>query len=102
MFERNCSACRSPSFRQCQPCSRAEAVLAAGMGKTVQAANKEGRLNLHVGRYGTEVFLNEFRKEYPEIKVVTVNGTAPAPFFILDGIAKAMENMGHHAAKTRL
>ena len=45
------------------------------------------------GRYGTEVFLNEFRKEYPEIKVVTVNGTAPAPFFILDGIAKAMENM---------
>jgi len=46
-----------------------------------------------VGRYGTEVFLNEFRKEYPEIKVVTVNGTAPAPFFILDGIAKAMENM---------
>jgi hypothetical protein len=70
--------------------------------KTVQAANKEGRLNLHVGRYGTEVFLNEFRKEYPEIKVVTVNGKAPAPFFILDGIAKAMENMGHHAAKTRL
>jgi ABC-type Fe3+ transport system substrate-binding protein len=43
--------------------------------KTVQAAKKEGRLNFYVGRYGTEAFLNEFRKEYPEIKVVTVNGT---------------------------
>ncbi len=43
--------------------------------KTLEAAKKEGRLNLYVGRYGTEVFLNEFRKEYPEIKVVTVNGT---------------------------
>ena len=43
--------------------------------KTVSAAKKEGRLNLYVGRYGTEIFLNEFRKEYPEIKVVTVNGT---------------------------
>jgi hypothetical protein len=43
--------------------------------KTVEAAKKEGRLNLYVGRYGTEVFLNEFRKEYPAIKLVTVNGT---------------------------
>ena len=61
--------------------------------KVVAAAKKEGRFNFYVGRYGTEVFLNEFRKEYPEIKVVTVNGTAPAPFFILDGIAKATDNM---------
>jgi iron(III) transport system substrate-binding protein len=43
--------------------------------KTLAAAKKEGRFNFYVGRYGTEVFLNEFRKEYPEIKVVTVNGT---------------------------
>lgn len=43
--------------------------------KTVEAAKKEGRFNFYVGRYGTEAFLNEFRKEYPEIKVVTVNGT---------------------------
>ncbi len=43
--------------------------------KTLQAAKKEGRLNFYVGRYGTEAFLNEFRKEYPEVKVVTVNGT---------------------------
>src|SRR5262249_9396508 len=43
--------------------------------KTLQAAKKEGRLNFYVGRYGTETFLNEFRKEYPEVKVVTVNGT---------------------------
>jgi len=41
----------------------------------LQAAKKEGRLNFYVGRYGTETFLNEFRKEYPEVKVVTVNGT---------------------------
>jgi hypothetical protein len=46
-----------------------------------------------VGRSGQRYFQTKFRKEYPEIKVVTVNGTAPAPFFILDGIAKAMENM---------
>ncbi len=43
--------------------------------KVVAAAKKEGRFNFYVGRYGTEIFLNEFRKEYPEIKVVTVNGT---------------------------
>lgn len=43
--------------------------------KTLETAKKEGRFNFYVGRYGTEVFLNEFRKEYPEIKVVTVNGT---------------------------
>jgi iron(III) transport system substrate-binding protein len=43
--------------------------------KTVAAAKKEGRLNFYVGRYGSEPLLNEFRKEYPQIKVVTVNGT---------------------------
>ena len=41
---------------------------------TVAAAKKEGRLNFYVGRYGTEPLLNEFRKEFPEIKIVTVNG----------------------------
>ena len=43
--------------------------------KTLAAAKKESRLNLYVGRYGTEPLLNEFRKEFPEIKLVTVNGT---------------------------
>jgi iron(III) transport system substrate-binding protein len=43
--------------------------------KIVAAAKKEGRLNFYVGRYGSEPLLNEFRKEYPEIKLVTVNGT---------------------------
>src|SRR5215470_15130853 len=43
--------------------------------KTVAAAKKEGRLNFYVGRYGTEPLLSEFRKEFPEIKLVTVNGT---------------------------
>lgn len=43
--------------------------------KTVAAAKKEGRLNFYVGRYGSEPLLTEFRKEFPEIKLVTVNGT---------------------------
>ena len=36
---------------------------------TVAAAKKEGRLNFYVGRYGSEPLLNEFRKEFPEIKL---------------------------------
>jgi iron(III) transport system substrate-binding protein len=43
--------------------------------KAVEAAKKEGRLNLYVGRYGQAPLLEEFKKEYPEIKVVSVNGT---------------------------
>jgi iron(III) transport system substrate-binding protein len=42
--------------------------------KTLAAAKKEGKLNFYVGRYGSEPLLNEFRKEFPEIKLVTVNG----------------------------
>ncbi len=41
---------------------------------TVAAAKKEGRLNFYVGRYGSEKLLNEFRKEFPEIKIVGTNG----------------------------
>jgi ABC-type glycerol-3-phosphate transport system substrate-binding protein len=43
--------------------------------KTVAAAKKEGRLNLYVGRYGSEKLLSEFRKEFPEIKIVGTNGS---------------------------
>ena len=43
--------------------------------KTVAAAKKEAKLNFYVGRYGTEPLLNEFRKEFPEIQLITVNGT---------------------------
>jgi iron(III) transport system substrate-binding protein len=43
--------------------------------RTVEAARKEGRLNLYVGRYGQAPLLEEFSKEYPEIKIVSVNGT---------------------------
>ena len=43
--------------------------------KTLAAAKKEGKLNFYVGRYGTEPLLNEFRKEFPEIQLVSVNGT---------------------------
>jgi len=43
--------------------------------KTLAAAKKEGKLNFYVGRYGSEPLLSEFRKEFPEIKLVTVNGT---------------------------
>src|SRR5678816_2566409 len=42
--------------------------------KTIEAAKKEGRLNFYVGRYGSEPLLNEFRREFPEIKIVSVNG----------------------------
>jgi hypothetical protein len=42
--------------------------------KIVAAAKKEGRLNFYVGRYGSEKLLNEFRKEFPEIKKVGSNG----------------------------
>ena len=42
--------------------------------KTVAGAKKEGKLNFYVGRYGSEPLLNEFRNEFPEIKLVTVNG----------------------------
>lgn len=53
----------------------AESGWQANWEKTVAAAKKEGRLNLYVGRYGAEPLLNEFRKEFPEIKLVTVNGS---------------------------
>ena len=42
---------------------------------TVAAAKKEGRLNFYVGRYGSEPLLNEFRKEFAEIKIFSTNGT---------------------------
>src|SRR6266498_71410 len=42
---------------------------------TIAAAKKEGRLNFYVGRYGSEPLLNEFRKEFPEIKIFSTNGT---------------------------
>jgi len=41
---------------------------------TVAAAKKEGKLNFYVGRYGSEPLLNEFRREFPEIKIVGTNG----------------------------
>jgi ABC-type Fe3+ transport system substrate-binding protein len=43
--------------------------------KTVAAAKKESRLNLYIGRYGQAEILAEFSKEFPEIKLVSVNGT---------------------------
>ena len=43
--------------------------------KVIAAAKKEGQLNLYVGRYGQAALLEEFRKEFPEIKIVSVNGT---------------------------
>lgn len=43
--------------------------------RTLAAARKEGRINLYVGRYGTEPLLEEFRREYPDIRLTTVNGT---------------------------
>ncbi len=49
--------------------------------RVVDAAKKEARLNLYVGRYGQAPLLEEFKKEHPEIKLVTVNGTGDQPSF---------------------
>jgi len=54
---------------------RLEADWKGDWDKSVEAARKEGRLNLYVGRYGQAPLLDEFKKEYPQINVVTVNGT---------------------------
>lgn len=43
--------------------------------KVLAEARREGQLNFYVGRYGQAPLLEEFRKEYPWIKLVTVNGT---------------------------
>jgi len=43
--------------------------------KVLAEAKKEGRLNFYVGRYGQAPLLDEFKKEYPWIKLVTLNGT---------------------------
>jgi ABC-type Fe3+ transport system substrate-binding protein len=43
--------------------------------KALTAAKREGQLNFYVGRYGTEPLLNEFRRDYPEIRISSVNGT---------------------------
>src|SRR5215467_6214481 len=54
---------------------RLEADWKADWEKVVEGAKKEGRLDLYVGRYGQAPLLEEFKKEYPQINVVTVNGT---------------------------
>ncbi len=41
--------------------------------KTLQAAKKEGQVTVYIYRYGP--VLEAFRKEYPEIKMVSVTGT---------------------------
>src|ERR1700752_2302073 len=43
--------------------------------KIVAVGKKEGLLNLYVGRYGQAALLDEFRQEFPEIKITSVNGT---------------------------
>lgn len=43
--------------------------------KVLAEAKKEGQLNLYVGRYGQAQILDEFKKDYPWIKLVTLNGT---------------------------
>jgi hypothetical protein len=45
-----------------------EADWKADWERTVEAAKKEGRLNLYVGRYGQAPLLEEFKDEYPEIR----------------------------------
>jgi iron(III) transport system substrate-binding protein len=42
--------------------------------RVVGAAKREGQLNLYVNRYGQAPLLEEFRKDHPEIRIVTVTG----------------------------
>ena len=63
-----------PAFVGSTLAAESKALWQAEWDKTVAAAKKEGRLNFYVGRYGSEKLLNEFRKEFPEIKFVTTNG----------------------------
>ena len=48
--------------------------MAGEVGKNGRRREKGGALNFYVGRYGSEKLLNEFRKEFPEIKIVGTNG----------------------------
>jgi iron(III) transport system substrate-binding protein len=43
--------------------------------KVLAESKKEEQLSFYVGRYGQPQILDEFRKDYPWIKLVTVNGT---------------------------
>ena len=61
------------SFFYCAPSLHAD--WKSDWEKVIAAAKKEGQLNLYVGRYGQATLLEEFRKEFPEIKIVSVNGT---------------------------
>ena len=63
-----------PTFVGSTLAAESKALWQAEWDKTVAAAKKEGRLNFYVGRYGSEKLLNEFRKEFPEIKIVSTNG----------------------------
>lgn len=42
--------------------------------RTLAAAKKEGRLILYIARYGQPEILDQFQKEFPWLKIVTVNG----------------------------
>lgn len=43
--------------------------------RTLAEAKKEGRLNFYVGRYGQPEIMDEFSKDFPWLRLVTVNGT---------------------------
>jgi iron(III) transport system substrate-binding protein len=60
--------------RSASTAAEAKPAWQANWEQTVAAAKKEAKLNFYVGRYGSEPLLNEFRKEFPEIRIVTVNG----------------------------
>ena len=49
--------------------SSAEADWKTDWEKAIAVAKREGQLNFYVGRYGTEPLLDEFRREYPEVKI---------------------------------
>src|SRR4030095_17039223 len=74
--------------------------------QTVAAAKQEGRLHLYSGRYGQAALLDECKKDYPEIKIVSVNGTGDQLATRIAAEAPAGKNIadiysgGHHPRVT--
>jgi hypothetical protein len=71
--------------------------------QTVAEAKKEGRLNLYVGRYGQAALLDEFKKDYPEIQITSVNGTGDQLATRIAAEARAGKNhRGHLQRRAQL
>ena len=66
--------------------------------QTVAAAKQEGRLNLYVGRYGQAALLDEFKRDYPKIKIASVNGTGDQLATRIAAEVRRENHRGHYSA----